>query len=311
MNVFAIVDIGTLKVKTEIASVNPDGTLRHIYHSNNLTCFGVGLDENDGNVQDRYLERTITELQRVKQVLQQHQVSQFKVVSTHAMRRAKNREQVRHKMETETGFSIENISQEQEAGFFFTAVMRTFQNRDREYAVVDVGGGSVQVLIGTPEKLRAAHMMQTGAQVLHEQFGTNPHEPTGFNTEAELEKMRQKILDELVLLEAHHGIPVIYGSSIIIDVMKGIGLPLEPYTESSTHPYKTYQKYMAEFITKILPLTFAQREEQYDIQKGFMWAIDKGFLNILTISDYLQSPFIIPSNANIAQGIIYSLDSQK
>lgn len=308
MTRYAVVDIGTLKVKTEIASVNRDGTLNRVYNSNNLTCFDVGLEENNGFVQERYIQETIQELKRVKQELGNHKVENFKVISTHAMRRAKNRDQIIAKIKSEIGFEVENISQQQEAELFFIAVMRTFTNTDQKYAVIDVGGGSVQVLIGTPNQLERSHMMHTGAQFLHETYIPDPHSPSSFSTQAHIDKMKEHILMELMPFKPEKGIPLIYGSSIIIDVMKQIQLPLEDHTNSTTHPYITYSPHLANFIQKVLPYTFEQREKQYqDMHKGFIWTIDKGFINAITISNYFQSPYIIPSNANIAQGLIYQL----
>jgi exopolyphosphatase/guanosine-5'-triphosphate,3'-diphosphate pyrophosphatase len=307
MKSYAVIDIGTLKVKTEIASLHDSGILNRIYHSNNLTCFGVGMDENNGNIQEKYLDATINELNRIKSVLEEYKVNHYKVVSTHALRRAKNREYVLDRMQKESGFLIENISQEQEAELFFNAVMKTFTNSSQEYAVVDVGGGSVQILIGKPGNLRKSVMMQTGTVTLAERVEKNPHSELGYTTSRDIEQMKQLILDHLIEIEATENVPVIYGSSMIIDVMQKIGMYLEPHTESNSHPYKTYATHLNTFINKILPLNMGEREKLYDLPHGFMWGIDKGFLNVVTIGEYLKSPYIIPSNANIAQGIIYSM----
>lgn len=39
-NTYAVIDIGTLKVKTLIAEVSKNGNLTEKYSSNTLTCFG-------------------------------------------------------------------------------------------------------------------------------------------------------------------------------------------------------------------------------------------------------------------------------
>jgi exopolyphosphatase/pppGpp-phosphohydrolase len=151
-------------------------------------------------------------------------------------------------------------------------------------------------------------MMQTGAQYLHELYIKNPHEPSSFTTQSNIEEMKNHILRELLPFPPTKKIPLIYGSSMIIDVMKKVKLPLEDNTDSITHPYKIYSKHLTEFIQQVLPYTFEEREKIYgDVQKGFMWAIDKGFLTAVTIAEYLESPYIIPSNANIAQGIVYTM----
>ena len=306
-DVYGVVDIGTLKVKTEIASVAENGVLQRVYSSNNLTCFGVGIDENNGFAQEQYIQQTIDELQRVRAKFKKHGVDKFRVVSTHAMRRAANREEILEHIRRNVGFEVENISQEEEAMLFFLAVMRTFVPENREYAVIDVGGGSVQVLIGTKHDLRRSHMMKTGTVSLHEKFVINPHDPDSFTTRENIEQMKGEILQQLMPLKGGKDIPLIYGSSMVIDVMQQIKIKLDPHEDSVTHPYKTYAEHLAGFIDLIRPLTFRQREEQYPLPHSYSWGLDKAFLNAVTIAEHFGSPYIVPSNANIAQGIIYSM----
>lgn len=304
---YAVIDIGTLKVKLLIASVSSQGVIINKYSSNTLTCFGVDIDKNRGKVQQKYLNRTVAELKRCKKVLDTMNVFKAKIVSTHAMRKAKNKDQILKTIKGKTEFDVEIISQEEEAKLFFNAVMKDFTKSMREYAVLDMGGGSVQVLIGNKDKLQKAHLMQTGAQYLHDNFTKNPHFPGSVTTQKDIEKMKDYILKQLLPLEKMKDVPIIYGSSNIIDLMKAIRIPLIPHEDSKTHPYKTYSKYLREFIKKVLPMSYEQREKTFEFQKGYMWGIDKAFLNVVTISRHFNSPHVIPSNANIARGIIYSM----
>ena len=153
-------------------------------------------------------------------------------------------------------------------------------------------------------------MMATGAQYLHDNFTKNSSLPESFTTKTDLEKMKNYIVKELLPLKKDLGLPIVYGSSNIIDLMKTIGLKLDPHEKSKSHPYKTYARHLETFIQKMLPLNYDQRESLFPFQKGYMWGVDKAFLNITTISDHIRSPYIIPSNANIAQGFIYSMASK-
>ena len=306
---YAVIDIGTLKVKFLIASVSDSGSFEQVYFSNELTCFGVGLDENQGVVQEKYIASTIQELLRCKKLLKDYQTAGLRVVSTHAMRRAKNRQEVLDTILRETGFEVENISQDEEAKLFFKGVISGFET-DKDYAIVDMGGGSVQILVGNKKELKKAHLIQTGAQFLHDNFTTNPHEETSFTTESDLEKMRYYIVEQLLPLKGIGDLPLIYGSSNIIDMMKAMSIPLEENPGSKTHPYLTYSRYLEEFIKKITPLNYKQREEKFPFQKGYVWGIDKAFLNIITMAEHFPSSYIIPSNANIAWGLIYQLASE-
>ncbi|OGZ52985.1 MAG: hypothetical protein A3A29_02060 [Candidatus Ryanbacteria bacterium RIFCSPLOWO2_01_FULL_47_79] len=306
-DVYGVVDIGTLKVKTEIASVAKSGVLKSIYSSNVLTCFGVGLDEYDGFAQEKYIRQTINELRRIRHELERHDAKKFRVVSTHAMRRAKNRDDILARIRKEAGFEVESISQEDEAELFFKAVMRTFLSNDREYVVIDVGGGSVQVLVGTKKELRRTHMMKTGTVRLHEKFVRNPHDPDSFTTPENIDQMKEEILRELIPLDPGERTPLVYGSSMVIDIMRQIKIQLDPHEDSAAHPYKTYAEHLTEFIWRIQPLSFRAREEQYPLPHHYSWGLEKAFLNAVTIAAHFESPYIVPSNANIAQGIIFAM----
>lgn len=231
------------------------------------------------------------------------------VVSTHAMRKAKNREEIISIIKKETGFDVKNISQEEEADLFFKGVISDFHN-EKDYAIVDVGGGSVQILIGNKNELKKSLLIQTGAQFLHEKFTNNPHCEESFTTEENLEKARRYIIEQLLPLKGIGNLPIIYGSSNIIDLMKAMNIPLEENQNSMTHPYITYAKYLDDFIKRIIPFNYKQREQKFIFQKGYMWGIDKAFLNVVTMSELFPSSYIIPSNANIAWGLIYKLSGR-
>ncbi len=305
-NRFAVIDIGTLKVKFLVAEFYSDGTYQEIYKSNTLTCFGCEMQENGGLITDKNLNDTIIELNRCKQIIQELKVDDFRVVSTHAMRKANNREEVIQKIKAQTGFRVDNISQDQEAELFFNAVLRDFP-KNNKYAIADIGGGSVQILIGTPDHLIEKYLLPIGAQYLHETFTSNPHNELSVTTTADIDRIKDHIVSQLLPIATTQNTPLIYGSTNIIDLCKAIGIKLDQHADSTAHPYQTYATYFDEFVNKVLALTYKTREEKYPFQYGYMWGIDKAFTVITQISKHLNSPYIIPSNANISQAILYSM----
>lgn len=306
--IYGVIDIGTLKVKTEIASVNNEGSLERLYASNTLTRFGIGLETNGGCPLELHLVDTINELNRIKKEFKNHRVTNWRVVSTHAMRQAKNQNEIIKRVKQETGFEIENLTQAQEASLFFEAVIQTFLLNDQKYAVMDVGGGSVQITVGTKNQLLKSHLMRTGTVTLQEKFIKDPRNPESFTTEEDIEHMKEFILKELMMCDRVKGVPLVYGSSMVIDVMKIIKIPLDIHENSKAHPYKTYVKHLEKFMKEVIKLKFGERDECYkDLPHHYGWGIDKGFLNAITVAEYFHSPYIIPSNANMAQGIIFAM----
>jgi len=61
-------------------------------------------------------------------------------------------------------------------------------------------------------------------------------------------------------------------------------------------------------MNKIIPISYDERENMFNFsQKYYMWGIEKAFLNVISLCQRVSAPFVIPSNANINQGLIQSL----
>ena len=91
--------------------------------------------------------------------------------------------------------------------------------------------------------------------------------------------------------------------------MGGVGREiLEKYYLSKSHPYRVKISEMEDFLTKIISIPYDQREEMFKFdQKYYMWGIEKAFLNIISICKKEQSPFVVPSNSSINDGLVLSL----
>lgn len=306
-DLLGVVDIGTLKVKFLIGEPTTDGQIKTKYQSNNLTCLGVRMHENDNHPKTENLQATIDELIRCQSILKKEGVGKIRVVSTHALREmGKVGDETARKIENEVGLKVEIISQKEEAELFFKAVMQDFQTQD-DFTVVDVGGGSVQLLIGNKKKLKETYLLRMGAQYLQDIFSPR-HTGNDFPKRSEIRKMEKYILEQLAPVPRGIKTPLIYGSSCIIDLFKTLGLTLKPYQESLAHPYKAKIEEMTAFLKKIIPIPYDQREDLYRFsQKYYMWGIDKAFLDIINIGKIIEAPFVIPSNANINQGLVLSL----
>jgi hypothetical protein len=120
--------------------------------------------------------------------------------------------------------------------------------------------------------------------------------------------MRSYIREQLLPLPSGIKTPVVYGSSCIIDLFKTIGLKLERANLSHNHPYQTKVSELKNFLKRITPIPYNQREEMFKFsQQYYMWGIDKAFLGVLEICKKVGASSVIPSNVNINQGLILSL----
>jgi len=302
-----VIDIGTLKVKLLIAENKKSKEIKSLYASNTLTCLGVRMHENNNKPWPNYLDDTIKELKRCKNLLEKENVKKLRVVSTHALREmGKIGIEVAEKIRKEVGLKVEIISQTEEANLFFKAVLDDF-SVNKDFTLVDVGGGSVQVLIGNRNKLKDMHLLKTGAQYLFDNFSPR-HTGNDFPTRDEIRKMQKYVMHELVPIRSNLKTPVIYGSSCIIDLFRTMGVSMGNFPYSKSNPFKTDIGELEGFLDRIVPVPYDKREEMYKFkQKYYMWGIDKALINIISISKKVNSPYVVPTNSNINQGLVMSL----
>jgi len=124
--------------------------------------------------------------------------------------------------------------------------------------------------------------------------------------------MQQYVQKQIAIVPKNLNIPLIYGSSCIIDVFRAMNIPLDTYRQSQSHPCRAEIKELERFFEKITHMPYEQREraDPYK-QQYYMYGIDKALLNVLSIAEHIRSPYVIPSNANINQEMILALkDSQ-
>ena len=302
-----VIDIGTLKVKLLIAKPQTKTTYTILHESNQLTGLGVRMHENNNRPFPEKLDATIAELARCKSLLKTEGVKRVRVVSTHALREmgviGKEIAETIHK---KVGFKVEIISQNEEADLFFKAVIGDFAS-NRDYTVIDVGGGSVQVLIGNREELKHTFLLKTGSQRLHDVFSPR-HTGSDFPKRSEIRKMKQYILTELLPVPERIGTPLIVGSSCIIDIYKAMKINLAEFSDSPSHPYKTELSELEGFLESVIPMPYDTREQTYkNNYRYYMWGIDKALLNVTGIARRVGAPYVIPSNANINKGLVLSL----
>ncbi len=301
----AVIDVGTLKSKLHIAEfdiANPHN-LKTIYKDKQLTVLGRDLDKTNEMIVKKVTNKTVAALKEFKEKMDSYGVVSYKAVTTEAIRKAKNSTQVLKQIKDQTDISLEVLTQEEEAEIYFRSVSSDFDNK--LIATADIGGGSVQVVIGRGEEIYEIHKFKTGTYFLQENF-SKTHHPTL----EELNNAKKYIKKELSTLVESKYKPemLVYGSTNIIDFMKAMNIKLYEINKlESKHPFKVNLSDLFGLYEKIVALSYEDRMPMYPQEPYYMWAADKALMNIFQISEYLQVKTIVPSNSNISMGLLFEL----
>lgn len=168
----AIIDLGTNTFHLLIVEQTASGYQTLFRESRPAKIGLAGI--NQGLITAEALGRALNVLTYFRDVLTQHGVAPEQVVATgtSAIRVARNQAEFIERVQQETGITIRVISGEEEAEFIFYGVRAAGALDEQTALVMDIGGGSVEFILGNQERIFWKQSFEIGGQRLRERFMT-------------------------------------------------------------------------------------------------------------------------------------------
>lgn len=157
----AAIDIGTNSVHMLIARISGNGRFEVITRQKEMVRLGSGEGEMK-RLEPDAVERCIAALSRCRSLADSFGAP-IHAVATSAVREALNAELLLDRAREEAGVEVEVISGHEEARLIQLGVLRALPVYDRPLALVDVGGGSTEILYGFRGSVGYARSMKLGS----------------------------------------------------------------------------------------------------------------------------------------------------
>jgi exopolyphosphatase/guanosine-5'-triphosphate,3'-diphosphate pyrophosphatase len=254
MSRVAAVDIGTNSTRLLVADVD-DGRLADVERHTRITRLGEGVDE-----RHRLLPVPIA---RVRNVLSDFRrraeelgAERTLAIATSAIRDADNGEAFLGEIEWSYGFTTRLLSGHDEALLMFRGVTseRTIQART---VIVDVGGGSTELVAGGPDGVRWHDSLDIGSVRLTERFlHTDP--PAQDELEA-CARAVQALLAERVPDEVGERTTAAIGVAGTITSLAGLALGLDEYDRDQVHGSRLSADALEEQLDRLASVPLAER----------------------------------------------------
>ncbi len=169
----AIIDLGTNTFHLLIAEVK-EGAIREFYKLQVPVKIGRGGINNGQITTDAY-QRGLVTVTEFKKYIDQFQVTDVTAFATSAIRSAANGNDFVREVEERCGLKITTIDGATEAQYIYTGVLNSFKLPAYPVLVIDIGGGSVEFIIGTGNEVHWKQSFEIGAARLLDKFHhTNP-----------------------------------------------------------------------------------------------------------------------------------------
>ncbi|NOT74501.1 MAG: exopolyphosphatase [Cyclobacteriaceae bacterium] len=247
----AVIDLGTNTFHLLITGLQ-DGDWRIIHSEKQAVKIGVGginqnIIPNDG------MERAIQCLKNYKIKLDEYQVALVLALGTSALRNAKNSKEVINKIYEATGITVHLISGEQEAEYIYYGVRSAVTLGDKTSMIVDIGGGSVEFIIGDGKDIFWKQSFEIGAQRLLEMY--HKHDPILESELVQLNEYFEKSLGSLQDAVEKYTPTVLAGSSGTFDTLSEIycmenNIPISKNDAETPLTIEAFHKIYKQLVSK-------------------------------------------------------------
>lgn len=164
----AVIGIGSNSVRMLVAQVEGDHA-RRLWRDREGTRLFAGLNA-EGRLQPEAMNTTIAAVRRMAEEARARGAEQVHLFATSATRDASNQDEFAARLREEAGVELEVCSGEKEAALSFLGAT------DGDYCgVIDIGGGSTEVVVGQGKSLVCAFSCQMGAVRLHQRLPIASH----------------------------------------------------------------------------------------------------------------------------------------
>lgn len=164
----ASIDIGTNTILMLIVESIGNSEFHILNQQFSTPRLGEGVDKN-GIISQNAINRALEVLINYKKICNDYKVDVIKAVGTSALRDAKNSSEVLKIFKSILNYDVEVISGENEAYLSFIGSV----NSTKRSLLIDIGGGSTELIIGENNQIQNRISLQIGAVRITEKFFKN------------------------------------------------------------------------------------------------------------------------------------------
>ena len=157
----AAIDVGSNALRMQVAELLPGFVLKPIKTIRSPVRLGRDVFGHQ-EISEGTMKKAVSAMRSFSEWMEKLEVTQYTAVATSAAREAANGKQFLETVRKESGIDLQLLAGEEEARIVYMAVSRRLPLGDRTVLVVDIGGGSVELILGKDGRVQALESMKMG-----------------------------------------------------------------------------------------------------------------------------------------------------
>ena len=306
MSILAAIDCGTNSTRLLIS----DGTGRDrqaVDRQAIITRLGQGVDAT-GELEQAAIDRTVEVLRTYKAAIDAHGATAVRITATSAARDASNSAAFFDAAEAVIGVRPELITGEEEGQLSFAGATAELDPSGGPFLVVDIGGGSTEVIVGT-EHVEGVRSLDIGCvRITEKHLASDPPKPEELsNAIADVTDHLDDVLRELPLV---HACRTIVGLAGTVTTVAAVELGLAAWDRDAIHHFRLTRAAAEDVFRTLATERLADRVHNPGLEPARADVIIGGCCVLVGLFRTLGIDELLVSESDILDGLVFSLASR-
>jgi exopolyphosphatase/guanosine-5'-triphosphate,3'-diphosphate pyrophosphatase len=297
----AAVDCGTNSTRLLIANGNGTTLDRQMW----ITRLGEAVDRS-GVLQPAAIGRTLGVLEEYRRRMTEAGVTRVVVVATSAIRDASNAPSFLHPAALVIGAEIQVLTGAEEGRLSYRGATAELSRDGCPYLVVDVGGGSTELVTAAGDGSIEAASLDVGCVRVTERFLAD--DPP---TERQLTDARAYAAGLVQEARARHpafaDCKTLVGLAGTVSALTVLSLGLQSYDRAAVHHARLRRAEVARLLGELAAVGVEERRSRAGMEHDRADVIVAGAVVLLTVLEVLDFSELIVSESDILDGIVAEL----
>ena len=298
----AALDCGTNSTRLLIC----DGDGRTVERLMTITRLGQGVDAT-GALDEAAIIRVLTALSTYRAVMDRHRVQRCRMVFTSAVRDASNGAAFLDRASEVVGCAAEVLTGNDEAVLSFAGATADLDRAEAATLVVDIGGGSTELVLETDGGLEAVSL-QLGCVRLTERclHGDPPTQAELHAARSVIAQQFERIAPALPSLTAFEHVRVVGLAGTVASLVL-LEERLTTYSRDQVHHQRVPRSVVEQWIDVLSSETLEQRLAYRGMEAGRADVLLGGLLVLEAVLELVGAASLLTSESDILDGLAASL----
>jgi exopolyphosphatase/guanosine-5'-triphosphate,3'-diphosphate pyrophosphatase len=269
------------------------------------TRIGKGVD-GKRVLSEKGMADTLDALKNFETIALEEKVDEIHAIATSAVRDAENREDFLSAVRNETSINVEMISGQEEARLGFQGVIGGLDlKEDEKILVIDIGGGSTELIVGSKKGIEFSISLDVGAVRLHDKFVKS--DPVDLEDRESMADFTKGIIKSSVSKIEDFSISKVIGIGGTITTAASMALEMEEYDRKRIHNHFVPLETINDMNKRLWLMSVEERKSWKGLQPKRADVIPCGFLILQSLLLSLEKHGISISEYDNLEGLFFDI----